>query len=181
MTSQSCLSSEVRLRLEHELRGRKKFEDKCAMQAGWLKEKDAEIASLKAQLSLKEAEAAEAIRLQGQVAVVEAAEAARIAELNGLKEHAVALGGQLLLWSLKRMVLVVRFLLETTCSELREQVLGYELFKEHIEAVQDAQVKILSDKVAGIDADLMEMALHLDEEFYPHFLTIIAGRRWILS
>ncbi|GJW07227.1 hypothetical protein Tco_1569650 [Tanacetum coccineum] len=43
---QSCLSSEVRLRLEHELRGRKKFEDKCAMQAGWLKEKDAEIAML---------------------------------------------------------------------------------------------------------------------------------------
>ncbi|GJU34132.1 hypothetical protein Tco_1182486 [Tanacetum coccineum] len=43
---QSCLGSEVRLRLEHELRGRKKFEDKCAMQAGWLKEKDAEIAML---------------------------------------------------------------------------------------------------------------------------------------
>ncbi|GJX58554.1 hypothetical protein Tco_0289944 [Tanacetum coccineum] len=43
---QLCLGSEVRLRLEHELRGRKKFEDRCAMQAGWLKEKDAEIAML---------------------------------------------------------------------------------------------------------------------------------------
>ncbi|GKG33416.1 hypothetical protein Tco_0433575, partial [Tanacetum coccineum] len=32
---QTCLSSEVRLRLEHELRGRKKFEGKCAMQADW--------------------------------------------------------------------------------------------------------------------------------------------------
>nr|GFB69290.1 hypothetical protein [Tanacetum cinerariifolium] len=50
---QTCLSSKVRLQLEHELRGRKKFEDKCVMQAGWLKERDAEIASLKAQLSLK--------------------------------------------------------------------------------------------------------------------------------
>ncbi|GJY19486.1 hypothetical protein Tco_0390977 [Tanacetum coccineum] len=52
-TRQLCLGSEVRLRLEHKLRGRLKFEDKCAMQAGWLKDKDAEIASLKAQLSLK--------------------------------------------------------------------------------------------------------------------------------
>ncbi|GKF17950.1 hypothetical protein Tco_0062868, partial [Tanacetum coccineum] len=48
-------------------------------------------------------------------------------------------------------------------------------------AVQDEQVKILSDKVAGLDVELMGMALHLDEEFYPCFLTTIAGRRWILS
>ncbi|GKC16712.1 hypothetical protein Tco_1013494 [Tanacetum coccineum] len=27
----------------------------------------------------------------------------------------------------------------------------------------------------------MRMALHLDEEFYPRYLTTIAGRRWILS
>ncbi|GJV90562.1 hypothetical protein Tco_1538375 [Tanacetum coccineum] len=64
-----------------ELRGRKKFGDKYVMQAGWLKERDAEIASLKAQLSLKEAEAAEAIRLRSQVAVVEVAEATRANEL----------------------------------------------------------------------------------------------------
>nr|GEV47623.1 hypothetical protein [Tanacetum cinerariifolium] len=72
---QTYLSSKVRLRLEHELRGRKKFEDKCAMMVGWLKERDAEIANLKARLSLKEDEAAEAIRLRGQIATVEAAEA----------------------------------------------------------------------------------------------------------
>ncbi|GKF08163.1 hypothetical protein Tco_0042387, partial [Tanacetum coccineum] len=70
-----------------ELRGRKKFGDKYVMQAGWLKERDAEIASLKAQLSLKEAEAAKAIRLHSQVFVVEAMEAARASELNGLKER----------------------------------------------------------------------------------------------
>nr|GFB58687.1 hypothetical protein [Tanacetum cinerariifolium] len=27
----------------------------------------------------------------------------------------------------------------------------------------------------------MGMAVHLDEEFYPRFLTTIAGRRWIIS
>ncbi|GKA72950.1 hypothetical protein Tco_0779166 [Tanacetum coccineum] len=50
---QTCLSYEVRLRLEHELR---------------------------------EAEAAEAICLRGQVATFEAAKAARVSELDGLKE-----------------------------------------------------------------------------------------------
>nr|GEY18085.1 transposase (putative), gypsy type [Tanacetum cinerariifolium] len=67
--------------------------------------------------------------------------------------------------------------LETTCSGLRDQVSGYELFKAQYEAVQDEQVKVLSDKVAGLDTELMRMALHLDEEFYPWFLSTIAGRR----
>ncbi|GKD37557.1 hypothetical protein Tco_1257764 [Tanacetum coccineum] len=30
-------------------------------------------------------------------------------------------------------------------------------------------------------SDLVEMALHLEEKFYPHLLTVIAGRRWLLT
>ncbi|GJR55537.1 hypothetical protein Tco_1406058 [Tanacetum coccineum] len=41
--------------------------------------------------------------------------------------------------------------LEATCSSLRDQ------------------------KVAKLDADLLEMALHLEEMFYPHLLTTISG------
>ncbi|GJU94555.1 hypothetical protein Tco_1319311, partial [Tanacetum coccineum] len=156
-----------------------------------LKERDTEIVSLKAQLSLKEAEAAEAIRLCRKIATIEAIEAARIAELNGLKEQFAAPGLTNDLLSLKmsfgELTIKAASLvsekdgivsaLESTCSRLRELVSGYELFEEQIEAVKDEQVKIMSDKVAGIDADLMEMALHLHEEFYPRFLTTIAGRR----
>ncbi|GJU62259.1 reverse transcriptase domain-containing protein [Tanacetum coccineum] len=47
--------------------------------------------------------------------------------------------------------------------------------------MQDAQVKVLSDCVASMDSNLMALALHMDGEFYPCFLTILAGRRWILS
>ncbi|GKD73995.1 hypothetical protein Tco_1332277 [Tanacetum coccineum] len=71
--------------------------------------------------------------------------------------------------------------METVCSGLRDQISGYELFKEQYEVVQDEQVKVLSDRVAGLDAELIGVALHLDEEFYPYFLTTIAGRRWIIS
>nr|GEX13472.1 hypothetical protein [Tanacetum cinerariifolium] len=109
-------SVEVRLRSKHNYREKKKFERMRNRQTDLLKEKDVEIANLKTQLSLKEAEAAEAICLRGQY-----------------------------------------------------------------EAMQDEQVKVLSDWVAGLDDELMGMGLHLDEKFYPHFLTTIAGRRWIIS
>nr|GEU91889.1 hypothetical protein [Tanacetum cinerariifolium] len=71
--------------------------------------------------------------------------------------------------------------LETTCSGLGDQVSGYEPFKEQYEAVNDEQVRVMCDGVAGLDSDLMGVAVHLDEEFYPRFLTTIVGRRWILS
>ncbi|GJV75773.1 hypothetical protein Tco_1507357 [Tanacetum coccineum] len=32
-----------------------------------------------------------------------------------------------------------------------------------------------------LDADLLEMALHLEEKFYPHLLTTISGQRWLLT
>ncbi|GJW36072.1 hypothetical protein Tco_0058992 [Tanacetum coccineum] len=51
--------------------------------------------------------------------------------------------------------------LDTTCSSLRDQVSGYDRLKEQIEEFQDAQMNIVNDKVAKLDADLLEMALHL--------------------
>ncbi|GJX84601.1 hypothetical protein Tco_0335375 [Tanacetum coccineum] len=114
------------------------------------------IQSLFAEFNVGEAEAAEAIRLHSQVATVKAAEADRVNELDDLKARHLALVG------------------EKVCNCLL--ISDYELFKEQYEAVQDEQVKVLSDRVAGLDADLMVMALHLDEKFNPRFLTTIADR-----
>ncbi|GJU53402.1 hypothetical protein Tco_1227116 [Tanacetum coccineum] len=211
---QTCLSTEVRLRFEHNLRERKKFERKCARQTDLLKDKDTEIASLKAQLSLKEVEAAVAIHLRSQVSAVEAAKAARVSKLNSLKERNTALEGEkstlegqvatlesaaaskdtelasvntqvaklnhdlsslqlscdelsikaASLESQKDSLTDQVSVLETTCSGLHDQVSGYEPFKEQYEAVQDEQVKILSDRVAELDFKLMGMAIHLDED-----------------
>ncbi|GJY41848.1 hypothetical protein Tco_0429118 [Tanacetum coccineum] len=166
-------------------------------QADLLKEKDAQIANLKAQLSLKEAEVEEAICLRSQVFIVEDAKATRISELDSLKERNLALEGEkstlegqvMTLESAatsksaslesKRDGLVDQVLsLEGTCSSLRDQVSGYELFKEQCDAVQ---VKVLSDRVAELDSELMGMVVHLDEEFYPRLLSTIAGRRWVIG
>nr|GEU75859.1 ankyrin repeat family protein [Tanacetum cinerariifolium] len=221
---QACFSTKVRMWLEHELRDRQKLEERYAQQVDRLKEKDTEIASLKAQLSLKEAEATEAIRLQGQIAAVEAAEATRITKLNSLRERNVSLEGQVtalesavvskdaeiassqsyvakLTHDLSSLQLSCDELsvkasslvfekdkpvdhvsgLEVTCSGLRDEVMGYKLFKERVEELHDEQMRVLSDRVAIIDSDLMEMVLHMDAEFYPRYLTTIVGRRWILS
>nr|GEW61785.1 hypothetical protein [Tanacetum cinerariifolium] len=35
--------------------------------------------------------------------------------------------------------------------------------------------------VVKLDADLLKMALHLEEKFYPHLLTTISSQRWLLT
>ncbi|GJU98424.1 hypothetical protein Tco_1327695, partial [Tanacetum coccineum] len=42
-------------------------------------------------------------------------------------------------------------------------------------------VKELSDRVAGLEYELMALDLYIDEELYPRFLTTIAGRQWIIG
>nr|GEW12771.1 inactive protein kinase SELMODRAFT_444075 [Tanacetum cinerariifolium] len=164
-TRQVCFSAKVRMRLEHELRTRYKFEGRCAMQANWLKERDAEISNLKARLSLKKAKAAKAVRLRGQIAIVKATEVARVSELDGLKERNAALEGQ-----------VAALESALSCNELSIKASTLDFEKEKL-VDQVSQLEVLSDKVAELDADLMRMALHLDEEFYPWYLTTIASQR----
>nr|GEX55204.1 hypothetical protein [Tanacetum cinerariifolium] len=170
---QTCLSYEVRLRSEHNFRERKKFKRKYARHVDLLKERDVEIANLKAQLSLKEAEAIEAIHLRNQVFVVEAVKSARVIKHNILKQQNSALEEKKN--ALERKVATLEsaaFAKETELASLTAQT---------CEAIQDGQVKVLSDRVAVLDFELMALALHLDEELYPRFLTTIADRRWIIG
>nr|GEV68795.1 hypothetical protein [Tanacetum cinerariifolium] len=45
----------------------------------------------------------------------------------------------------------------------------------------DAQLKVVNDKFDKLYVDFVEMALYLEERFYPHLLTTIFGRRWLLT
>ncbi|GJR25446.1 hypothetical protein Tco_1101678 [Tanacetum coccineum] len=198
------------MRTEYCLSERRRLESECEKQADLLKAKDAEVENLKAQLLLKETEAAEAICLRAQVSAAEATEKIHSNEIDGLKQRNVALENEknsldgkvaelqafvstkdLELKDLNVVVSSLRsqkdglidqvHALETTCSSLRGQVLGYERLKEQIEEFQDAQINIINDKVAKLDADFLDMALHLKEKFYPHILNTISGRRWLLT
>ncbi|GKE54917.1 hypothetical protein Tco_1490073, partial [Tanacetum coccineum] len=85
---QACLNAEVRMRTEYCLSERKRLESECEKQADLLKVKDEEVENLKAQLLLKETEAA---RICVQVAAIEATEKMHVDEIDALKQRNVVL------------------------------------------------------------------------------------------
>nr|GEX97208.1 hypothetical protein [Tanacetum cinerariifolium] len=128
---QACFIAKVRLRSEHNYKERMKFKRKYARLTCLLREKDVEIANLKACLNEQNvALEVDKGTLEGQVVALEFAVSAKDNEHASLTAQVSSL--------------------EATCSRLHDQVLGYEFFKEQYEAVQDEEVKILSDKVAGL-------------------------------
>ncbi|GKE15452.1 hypothetical protein Tco_1423029, partial [Tanacetum coccineum] len=88
---QDCLNVEVRIRTKHCLSGRRRLESECEKQVDLPKAIDAEVESLKAQLLLKETEAAEAAHLRAQVSAAEAMEKIHTNEIDALKQRNVAL------------------------------------------------------------------------------------------
>ncbi|GJR43653.1 hypothetical protein Tco_1311756 [Tanacetum coccineum] len=193
---QAFLNAEVRIRTEYCLSERGRLESECKKQADLLKAREDEIENLKAQLLLKEAKVTEVVRLRAQVSAAEATEKMHADEIDALKQRNVALGNEKdsldgKVTELQSSVLakelelkdlnVVVSSLKSQNDDLVDQVLGYERLKEQIEEFQDAQMNIVNDKVVKLDADLLEMDLHMEEKFYPHLLTTISGQRWLLT
>ncbi|GKC45615.1 hypothetical protein Tco_1063337 [Tanacetum coccineum] len=152
-------------------------------------------------------QAAEAIRLRGQISAIEAADAAKGNELRDLKERNFVLEGEndVLFEKVKTLESVVAlketelasfaaqvtqltydlFGFQLSRDELSSKVVSleserdslvgqksslesaFELFRERMEAMQDEKATVLGNRVAKLDAQLLEMAAHLDEEFYP--------------
>nr|GEW68971.1 hypothetical protein [Tanacetum cinerariifolium] len=83
---QVCLSAKVRMQTEFCLSERGRFESELEKQTDLLKTKDKEVEDLKAQLFLKEAEVAEAIRLCAEASNFEAMERSLRDELSILNE-----------------------------------------------------------------------------------------------
>ncbi|GJU76054.1 gypsy type transposase [Tanacetum coccineum] len=54
-------------------------------------------------------------------------------------------------------------------------------FKDKMEAQQEAQAQELYNRVAELEAYVMDVSGCLEGEFYPAYLTALAGRRWLLT
>nr|GEX81250.1 hypothetical protein [Tanacetum cinerariifolium] len=184
---QACLNAEVRMQTEYCLSEKRRLESECEKQADLQKVKDAEIESLKAQLLLRKLRPRKpSISKNAALKNEKGSLDEKVAELQSsvstkdleFKEMSAALS---FLWSQNDGLVDQVHKLEATCSGLRGQVSGYERLKEQIEEFQDAQMNIVNDKVANLDADLLEMDLHLEENFYPNLLNTISGQRWLLT
>ncbi|GKC35421.1 hypothetical protein Tco_1047805 [Tanacetum coccineum] len=65
--------------------------------------------------------------------------------------------------------------LETSSAGLQDKVAAYENFTGQLEKFQDKKMAEVNEKFDKLCADFVEMALHLEEKFYPHLLTTIYG------
>ncbi|GJS83591.1 hypothetical protein Tco_0750132 [Tanacetum coccineum] len=195
---QVSLSAEVRMRVEYNIREKRKLRVIVEEKDILLRAKGEEVDSLKAQLLVKEAKAAEAIRLRSEASKFEVVEKSLHDELESLKECNTTLEKEKSVLDVRVSDLAATVkvreqeaadsdamatvhALEVTCSGLRDQIPTYERLKEQFEEFQDVQMRMVGDKLAKLEVDLSEMTLHFEEKFYPHLLTTIAGRRWLLT
>ncbi|GJX93753.1 hypothetical protein Tco_0348339 [Tanacetum coccineum] len=207
---QVSLSAKVRMRAEYNIKEKRKLKTVVDEHADLLKVREGEIESLRAQLLLKEAEAAETIRLRAEASSFAATEISLRDEVNALNGHNLILEKDRDALDVKVMdpetVIVSKerelsdsnaqltciksqndnlanqvHELETSSTGLQEKVTTYENCMEQLRKFQDERMKIVSDKLEKLDTDLMEIALHLEEKFYPHLLTVIVGCRWLLT
>ncbi|GJY70706.1 hypothetical protein Tco_0474409 [Tanacetum coccineum] len=59
--------------------------------------------------------------------------------------------------------------------------IGDAKLKEQFKAMQDDAVWCLVDRSSALDARLSELSYQVDSELYPHMLTTVTGRRWVIG
>ncbi|GJY33403.1 hypothetical protein Tco_0417872 [Tanacetum coccineum] len=189
---QISLSAEVKMRAEYNIKEKRRLNSVMEEKNSLLKAKDEEVESLKAQLLMKEAKAAEAICLRAESSKFEVVEKSLRDEVKVLKEQNATLEQERtdlgvkvadLAASVKVREQEVAGLdaqvhkLETSFAGLQEKVTAYENFIDQLEKIQDEKMKEVNEKFDKLCTDFVEMVLHLEEIFYPHLLTTIFGRQ----
>nr|GFC05400.1 hypothetical protein [Tanacetum cinerariifolium] len=64
---------------------------------------------------------------------------------------------------------------------LQEQVSGEEKLKAAFKEFKRYEDDQVEQRCAELDARLDALSIYFDEELYPHMLTAIAGRRWVIG
>ncbi|GJW98319.1 gypsy type transposase, partial [Tanacetum coccineum] len=67
------------------------------------------------------------------------------------------------------------------CQDLREKLEMYEGLLKRLEEYQDELMEPLRTRLAEIDTDFTRCCMRFQENFHPHLLNVIAGRRWLLT
>ncbi|GJS82910.1 hypothetical protein Tco_0749451 [Tanacetum coccineum] len=178
------LSAKARMRAEYNIRERRRLNSVVEEKSSLLKARDVEIESLKAQLLVKEAKAAKAIRLRAKASKFEAIEKFLQDEVRVLKDCNTTLEKEksdlnVKVADLAASVKVHR--LEASSAGLQDKVAAYENFIDQLKKFQDEKMAEVNEKFDKLCADFVKIALHLKEKFYPHLLTTISGRRWLLT
>ncbi|GJV22383.1 hypothetical protein Tco_1371403 [Tanacetum coccineum] len=166
---QMSLSAKVRMRAEYNIRERRRLNSVVEEKNSLLKARDEEVKRLKAQLLVKEAEAAEAIHLRAEASKFEVVEESLRDEVKVLKEQNATLEQEKTDLSVKVAILLLQLRLGS--KKLLTWMLRLPL----------PSLREVNEKFDKLCANFVEMALYLEEKFYSRLLTTIFGRRWLLT
>nr|GEV71406.1 hypothetical protein [Tanacetum cinerariifolium] len=190
------LSADVRTRAEYNIKEKRRLKSVVEEKDLLLKSRCDEIESLKAQLLTKEAEDPEAVHLRDEahalkdrntnlekkkseleVKVTDLTASVKVREQKVADLDVVVISVKLQNDSLADQV----HKLEAFAAGLQEKVTVYKNCMSQLEKFQDEKIEEMNEKFDKLCSDFVEMALHLEEKFYPHLLTTIFGRRWLLT
>ncbi|GKE13376.1 hypothetical protein Tco_1416927 [Tanacetum coccineum] len=184
------LSAEIMMHAKYNIRERRRLNSVVEEKSSLLKARDAKIEGLNVQLLVKEAEAAEAIRLHAEASMFEAIEKSLQDEVRVLKDCNITLEKEKSELNVKVAGLptsvkvreqeaadldAMVHKLETSSAGLQDKVRVYKNFIDQLEKFQDEKIAEVNEKFDKLCADFVEMTLHLEEKFYPHLLTTISG------
>ncbi|GKF61974.1 hypothetical protein Tco_0182028 [Tanacetum coccineum] len=128
----------------------------------------------------------EAIRLLAEAGKFEFAEKSLHDEVRVLKDHNTSLEKERSELDVRVADLVATVkVMEQEAADSDAMVTSVNLqndsLADQLEKFQDEHMSIVHDKFNKLDADFVETCLRLEEKLYPHLLTTIAGRRWLLT
>nr|GFA90612.1 reverse transcriptase domain-containing protein [Tanacetum cinerariifolium] len=96
-----------------------------------------------------------------------------------LVDH-VAMGSQLRL-RFEQEVKLLKKSVAQQVSTLQEQVSGEKKLKAAFEEFKQYEDNRVEQRCTKMDARLDALSIDFNEELYPHILTAIAGRRWMIG
>ncbi|GJZ89616.1 hypothetical protein Tco_0661398 [Tanacetum coccineum] len=154
-------SAEVRMRAEFNIKEKRRLSVVVEEKNLLLKTKDEEVANLKAQLLVKELEATEAICFR--------------AEVHNLVDRNIVLEREKGELDIKVADLAATVKVrEQEVADLDAMVTSVKFHNDNLTDQLEASSAVLQDKVTAYEN-------FMEERFYPHLLTTIFGRRWILT
>ncbi|GJT80277.1 hypothetical protein Tco_1054619 [Tanacetum coccineum] len=178
---QMCLGAEVRSRAEHELELKEKLRAKYTARGRLLEDKDLEILKLKSQLAEKEVDTAEVIRLRDQVSSLFREKSALTAKVSAFKATVTQKDHDIFLLNSRATCLASTLDdAKVACAEAGNKITFLASERDRL-ASKEKQAQQLYNRVAKLEAHVMDVFGHLEGEFYPSYLTTLAKRRWLLT
>nr|GEX63766.1 hypothetical protein [Tanacetum cinerariifolium] len=158
LARQVAMGSQLRLRFEQEAKFLRKSVAQVARRDKRIQARELEIKNLEALLET-EAETKRAAEGKNAELMQELEDVrARFSDLQVSNEH-----------------------LSQQVAALQEQVSGEEKLKAAFEEFKRYEDDRVEQRCAELDARLDALSIDFDEELYPHMLTAIAGRMWVIG